>query len=1049
MAQTTKIILFTALSYFVAGWLGQLFAVPPGYATVIWPASGIAIAACLLAGYRAAIGVFIGSTLINVAITYDQTQQWVFSVSMLIALGSAIQTAVSYALVRRVIGTPLELHNVRHVLYFILLAGPLGCLISATVGTSVLLYFSIVPIEQASLNWLSWWLGDSVGVLVTVPWLVVLFRRQFKVYYDHPGRLIAALCLVALITGIVSTYTAYFELKKQHHTFQNNAELDSTLLSERIKNSVDILYGLSGYVRGSGQIYDYEFYEYSENLLRRDRAIKALSLNHVVSPRELDRYEALMSDMYTQPFQVKERNDEGELIPVTSRDRYIPVGIIYPAQANVKALGYDVYSEASRRAAIDEAIRLNSAYPTPAIQLVQESLAILMFLPVYEGQRLSSLATAMFDVEDLSQRVLGRHRNGTTQVYLIDRRIDTDPYVIAASDNADLSDQALLQGLEQQTFPVMSRSIIPVGAHHWELVHVSSTYFIEQPWGTHFVLVAGGFVAGLLGWVLSLIFCHAAQIERQVKIRTKELSQANAALRDYGEQLRQATESAQEANLAKSRFLANMSHEIRTPLNGLLGSMTLLQSKSLSYEEKKLVDLALQSGDSLMTLVNDILDLSKIEAGELVLEDDYFDIQSLLEDVSSLMYAKAQEKGLRLIAPQTLLPEMQIKGDRLRIRQVILNLLGNAIKFTEPGGQVQLQAQYEGVPDKTEQRLLTITVKDTGIGISDGLQRRLFQRFKQADTSTTRRYGGTGLGLAISKELIDAMEGNIGVESQLGQGASFWFTLSVVTKEQPALTLPESLVSAPNVALLSDNQSDMAYLKAIWHALGVELAVHRTLTEAPAADLWLLDQSRLSEPAVLAHLRQPNHPCVLLSEPGDVLALEGIHAPRVDKPIQRFALLSAVATAMSPASNPLLATNSLATSMATFGDTAKVLLVEDNLTNQIVAKGLLGLFGIVVDVAENGEEAIKQARSQRYDLIFMDCQMPVMDGYEATEHIRLFDDQAATSAQVPIIALSANAMKGDDELCFDAGMNDHVAKPIAKERLEAVLVKWLPNAQRS
>ncbi|MBM6552017.1 ATP-binding protein [Marinomonas ostreistagni] len=1039
MTRSAKIVLVTALGYFFAGWLGQLFAVPPGYATVIWPASGVAIAACLLSGYRAVLGVFIGSMLVNISITYGNTEQLVFLVPALIALGSSIQTFVSYALVRRFIGFPIEFHNIRHVLYFLLLAGPFGCLVSASVGTSVLLYFDILPDAQAGLNWLSWWLGDSVGVIVTVPWFVVLFRKRFKVYYDHPWRVVSALFIVALTTALISSSTAYFELNKQRQAFNNSAELDSTLLSERVKNSVDILYGMAGYIRGSGQIYDYEFYDYSENLLRRDRAIKALSLNHVVLENERPSYEALMSDMYGRPFQIMQRNADGQLVPAGEHSRYVSVGIIYPSEPNLKALGYDVYSESLRRQTIDQAIRLNAAYPTPAIRLVQDSLAILVFLPVYKGQQLTAMATALFDISDLSERVLGRHRDGTTEVYLVDRRTGQDPYVIAASDNATLVDEALFAKLETQAFPVMARTIIPVGAHHWELIHVSPTRFIEQPWGTHFVLVAGLFVAGLLGWVLSLVFSHAGQIERQVTARTRELSEANAALRDYGEQLRQATESAQEANLAKSRFLANMSHEIRTPLNGLLGSMSLLQEKNLATEQKNLVALALQSGDALLDLVNDILDLSKIEAGELELEYHDFNVQDLLEDVSSLMRVKAQEREVRFFAPQTLLPEVLLEGDRLRLRQVILNLLGNAIKFSEAGDAVSLSARLEADAGQTH---LLVAVQDTGIGISEGLQSRLFQRFKQADTSTTRRYGGTGLGLAISKELVEAMGGEIGVESQLGQGSTFWIRLPVTLTKQAPLQLPKAAEALTEIVLISQDDADVPYLQAICVSLNIQWQhlINVNAESLANAQLLLVDQALLAQPDQAQRLRDLAIPIVLLCEQGSTIELDNVVAS-LYKPVHRRALLNALESAY--AQPTVLGASAGVPAEQSHLSKPKVLLVEDNLTNQIVAKGMLALLDVDVDVAQNGAEALEQVQQQRYDLIFMDCQMPVMDGYEATEHVRLLGADSATPATVPIIALSANAMKGDDELCYAAGMNDHVAKPVTKPRLEEVLKQWL------
>lgn len=1041
MTHVLKVVLLTAFGYFVAGWLGQMFAVPPGYATVIWPASGVAIAACLLFGYTPALGVFIGSTLVNISIGYTNTGDISIAVPMMIAAGSALQTALSYALVRLSIGKTLEFYNIRHVLSFIVLAGPIGCLVSASIGSMILYTHDIIQREQVLLNWLSWWLGDSVGVVVIVPWLAVLFRKQFSVYYDHPVRVFLALFIVFLTTAALSVSTAYFELNKQRQAFESNADLNSTLLSERIKNSVDILYSMAGYIRGSGHVGVEEFQDFSESIMSQDRAIRALSINHVLESQNLAQYEANMTEMHGFPFHVKQKNSAGDMEPVALRDRYVSVGLIYPLQPNMKALGYDVYSEESRRMAIKNAIRLNAAIPTAAINLVQNTKAVLMFLPAYKDHQLYAMATALFEINDISARILERNQFANIEVYLVDRQTGQQPYILASSSNASLSVEALIQGLNERSFPAMHRAMIPVGAHRWELVHVSHSNFIEQPWGTHFVLVGGLFVAGLLGWVLSLVFSHAAQIERQVATRTKELSQANNALRESGDKLKQATLEAQEANQAKSRFLANMSHEIRTPLNGMLGSLSLLQGKSLNNEQLKLVELAHQSGDALLDLVNDILDLSKIEAGELELEPQYFDLQDLLEDISSLMRLKAEEKGLNFVAPSTLLPECMVFADRLRVRQVVLNLVGNAIKFTSSGGSVRLVA--EQVTRDQDQATYRIAIIDTGIGISDKLQARLFQRFKQADTSTTRRYGGTGLGLAISKELIEAMEGRINVESQLGQGANFWFELDLAVQDKPPVIEHEVWQSLGKVYLLSQTESDLPYLNALlaqWQCQVVQLNSVAQLVDVTPQDVILLDE-RMFDDVVREKLKHVQGQIIeLVGQSKQSQQTAEYSVTSVYKPVHRRALRAAI-------ENTLLQEEQHEES--TVDDAQKsdkdahVLLVEDNLTNQIVAKGILGLFGLTVEVAENGQVALNMLKDKSYDLIFMDCQMPVMDGYEATRAIRELDSESATPKDVPVIALSANAMKGDDQLCFEAGMDDHVAKPISKDRLAEVIDLWL------
>ncbi|MBJ7550411.1 ATP-binding protein [Marinomonas ostreistagni] len=1043
MTRVLKIILLTAISYFIAGWIGQVFAIPPGYATVIWPASGIAIAACLLFGYWPALGVFVGSTCVNVLIGFENTGQISILIPALIASGSALQTIFAYSLVRFFIGKKLEFYNVRHVLSFIVVAGPLGCLVSASTGTTILYSFGMLSSDQVLLNWLSWWLGDTVGVVVLVPWLAVLFRKHFSVYYDHPMRVVFALVIVALTTGILSFSTAFFEINKQKQAFNASADLSSTLLSERIKNSVDILYSMAGYVRGSAKVSAEEFQNFSESIMSQDRAIKALSINHVLDYQDIPMYESQMSALHGFPYQVKERSVEGEFVAPSVRDRYVPVGLIYPKEPNLKALGFDVYSEASRRSAIQNAIRLNAAFPTSAITLVQGNKAVLMFLPIYKQQKLFAMSTGLFEIEDLSERILERTPTNGVEIYLIDRPAGQSPYILSASGNATLEISELIDGVNAERYPVIHRSMIPVEAHRWELVHIARSSFIEQPWGTHFVLVGGLFVAGLLGWVLSLVFSHAAQVERQVAERTKELSKANLALRESSEKLKQATLAAQDANQAKSRFLANMSHEIRTPLNGMLGSLSLLKSQRLNNEQVKLVDLAHQSGDTLLGLVNDILDLSKIEAGELELEPQYFDLQDLLEDTASLMRIKAKEKDLTFIAPETLLPELMVYGDRQRLQQVILNLLGNAIKFTAAGGDVRLKA--ENLLLEGDKATFRISIQDTGIGISDSLQQRLFQRFKQADASTTRRYGGTGLGLAISKQLIEAMQGQIGVQSQLGQGANFWFELTLPIQPKSDESLSD-LGPLKMVYVLSQQQDDVPYIRSLLASKSIPVEFLRSAEELPTLDdstLLIIDDALRVESQLSFKVPQ-QHVITLLEQGQSLENLDGHNIASIYKPVHRRALFAVIESFLQDDSMPVAKHAELNSAVEDdYLKDMRILLVEDNLTNQIVAKGMLGLFGVTVDVVENGEESVTACQETAYDLIFMDCQMPVMDGYEATKAIRKLEQNSATSNNVVIVALSANAMKGDDQLCFDAGMDDHVAKPVTKERLAEVLERWL------
>ena len=593
------------------------------------------------------------------------------------------------------------------------------------------------------------------------------------------------------------------------------------------------------------------------------------------------------------------------------------------------------------------------------------------------------------------------------------------------------------------------RKLIPVGASSWELVHIAPNYFVDQPWSTQFTVAGGMFLSGLLGWVFILVFSHTAQIEQQVVARTRALSFANRSLRESEGRLKTAIAEAEEANMAKSRFLANMSHEIRTPLNGLLGSLLLLQEKSLSSEQQSLVAMAQQSGDSLLDLINDILDLSKIEAGELQLEPHHFLMQDLLEDVATLMRPRALDKRIGLVAPSTMLPEVQVWADRLRIRQILVNLIGNAIKFT-PEGQVNVSTEYEMVTNGSIQ--LRVVIQDTGIGISEEAQKRLFQRFKQADGSTTRQYGGTGLGLAISKELAEAMGGSIGFESEQNVGSRFWFAITLDCQTAPKLLISEE-VNKHGAILLSGLGMDEPYVCAILRGLSIPNRIMNTLGDAIDANnehhtpVLILEAGYLTDSQLQALSTYRGGIVLVVERAIDLKRFSGFAFSVVYRPVHRRALLEALNDASMRRFGVIEAVDEVVEQELKF--MGRVLLVEDNATNQLVAKGVLSLLGVEVDVAANGQEALDKVQHSAYDLIFMDCQMPIMDGYEATKRIRQLSAESLTPANVPIVALSANAMKGDDTACIAVGMNDHVAKPISKPRLEQVLKKWLFNSSNT
>lgn len=764
--------LLIAATYVATGKLGLLLAIPPGYATAVWPPSGIALGALLVFGARFWPAVWLGSFLTNLAITFDLAtgltlQPESIGPASLLGIGAALQALAGSALIRRFVRFPTELLREREIFLFILLGGPIACLIASSIGVCTLLSLGRITADAAPYSWWTWWVGDIMGASIFAPLVVIWFGGEIW----KARRAVVSISLVSTFTAavLVFIYISRLEWQQLEQRLQEDATDLASVIDRRLELNIERTRATAGLFSASSSVERAEFHDFSHFLLGPSSDLQALQWVPRVRNADRATFEKGLAGLggHEQIFHLEDHNR----VTSSERDEYFPVNYIEPLPVNLAAVGFDLASDPVRRKALERARDTGQPSASGPVELVQAGGShdgFLIFLPLYSNalpsaptveerrellqgfvitvvraQRLASLASA------------GRSSSRRLRMRIMDNE-HPEPSLYDSGESAKDSKRQWVPGL------TYSRTLNFAG-RNWTLTFEPTAAFTagRDTLLSWLVLAGGLFFTTLVGAGAMALTGRTAAVAAQVKERTAELAQTNERLA--------------QADRAKSEFISTVSHELRTPLTSIRGSLGLLNGGalgSLSAKAAELIGMAYRNTDRLQRLINDILDVEKLDSGKLSLELESHSLPTLLAQAVESNAGYAQSHNVRFEMEQPM-PEATVRVDPHRLLQVMANLLSNAAKFSPAGTAVEVSM-------KLHEGQARVGVQDRGPGIPPEFQPRIFQRFAQAaqaDASDSRARSGTGLGLAISKALIERMGGRLDYKTAPQTGTLFFFDL--------------------------------------------------------------------------------------------------------------------------------------------------------------------------------------------------------------------------------------------------------------------------------